>query len=164
MLDARQGREPLGGLLVVLEIAATDLVDDDVAIEAQNLVEQLLAEAVHHGHHGDEREHAKQDAQEREAGQHGDEPLLAAGAQIAQRQHPLEGCKGFGVARLRARADQTKFPLLLLRPCQASTRRALTSSMRRSTAASVVMVMRSPDLRSLTSISPPLSPLGPTIN
>ena len=41
---------------------------------------------------------------------------------------------------------------------------ALTSSTRRFTAASGVSVMRSPVLRSLTSISPLLRPFGPTIS
>ena len=43
--------QPLGDLGVAGEVVAADLVDDDVAVEAQDLVEQLLAEAVHDGHH-----------------------------------------------------------------------------------------------------------------
>jgi hypothetical protein len=33
-----------------------------MAVETQNLVEQLGAEAVHHRHHDDQRRHAQQNA------------------------------------------------------------------------------------------------------
>jgi hypothetical protein len=42
------------------------------------------------------RGHAEQDAQEREPGDDRDEAFLAARAQIAQRQHPLERGEGPG--------------------------------------------------------------------
>ena len=112
VLDARQRRQPLGDLIVVVEVVAADLVDDDVAVEAQDLAEQLLAKAVHDRHHRDQREDAEQDAEERESGQHRDEPLLAARAQIAQRQHPFEGRKRPGVRRRRGHAGQ--IPLVAL--------------------------------------------------
>ena len=61
-----------------------------VAVEAEDLVEQLLAEAVHHRHDDDERRDAEHDAEERKAGDDRDKSFLAPRAQIAQRQHPFE--------------------------------------------------------------------------
>ena len=111
LLDARDRRRAAGRLVVVVEVVAADLVDDDVAVEAQDLAEQLLAEAVHDRHHGDQREHAEQDAQEREAGEDGDEALAAARPQIAQRQHPFEGRKRLGVGRQRGHWARYPLPL-----------------------------------------------------
>ena len=65
-----------------------------VAVEAEDLVEQFLAEAVHHRHHDDQRRDAEHDAEEGEPGDDRDEALLAPRAQIAQRQHPFEGREG----------------------------------------------------------------------
>jgi len=48
-----------------------------MAVEPEDLAEQLLAEAVHDGHHGDECEDAEQDTEEREPGQHRYEAFLA---------------------------------------------------------------------------------------
>ena len=67
---------------------------DDMAVQSEHLVEQLLAEAVHHRHHDDERGDAKHDADEGETGDDRDEALLAARPQVAQRHHPLEGGEG----------------------------------------------------------------------
>ena len=88
--DARHGGDALGDRVVVVERAA-DLVDDDVAVEAEDLGEQLVAEAVHHRHDDDQRRDAEHDAGEREAGDDGDEAFRAARAQIARGQHPLVG-------------------------------------------------------------------------
>ena len=54
------------------------------------LSEQLGAETVHDRHHDDQRRDAEHDAEEGEDGDDRDEAFLAARAQIAQRQHPLE--------------------------------------------------------------------------
>ena len=67
-----------------------------MAVEAEDLVEQLLAETVHHRHHDDQRRDAEHDAEERKAGDDRDEAFLAARAQIAPGQHPLEGRKRRG--------------------------------------------------------------------
>jgi hypothetical protein len=39
-----------------------------MAVEAEDLVEQFMAEPVHHRHHDDEGGDAEHDAEEREAG------------------------------------------------------------------------------------------------
>ena len=163
ILDAGNGAQTLDGVGVGVEVVAADLLHDGVAVEAQDLVEQLLAEAVHNGHHRYQREHAEQDAEEREAGQHRDEALTAPCPQVAQRQHPFEGREGSGVRRRRGHARL--FPRFRPRhPAHARMRRALTTSINRLTAASGTRLMRSPDLRSLTSTSPLLRPFGPTIS
>src|ERR1700722_20366576 len=71
-----------------------------MAVEAENLVEQLGAEPVHHRHHDDEGGDPEHDAQKREAGDDRDESFLAPGPQVAQRQHPFERRKGAGSGRL----------------------------------------------------------------
>jgi hypothetical protein len=58
------------------------------------ILSSKLAEAVHHRHHDDQRRDAEHDPEEREAGDDRDESFLAPRAQVAQRQHPLEGAKG----------------------------------------------------------------------
>jgi hypothetical protein len=66
-------------------------IDAEMAVEPEDAVEQLDAEAVHHRHHDDQRRDAEHDADEREDGDDRDEAFLATGAQIAERDHPLEG-------------------------------------------------------------------------
>src|ERR1700722_3136366 len=65
-------------------------------VKAENLVQQFLAEAVHDGHHDDQRSHAEHDAEEGEAGNDGNEAFLATRAQIASRQQPLEWRERWG--------------------------------------------------------------------
>src|SRR3984893_17263459 len=65
-------------------------------VEAENLVQQFLAEAVHDGHHDDQRGHAEHDAEEGEAGDDGNEAFLATPPQIASRQQPLEWRERWG--------------------------------------------------------------------
>ena len=67
-----------------------DRLNDEVAVEAEDLVDQLGAEAVHHRHDDDQRRDAEHDADEGEAGDDRDEGLAAAGAEIAPGDHPLE--------------------------------------------------------------------------
>ena len=71
-----------------------------MAVEAEDLVEQLLAEAVHHRHDDDQRRDAEHDAEEGEPGNDRDESFLAARAQIAQRQHPFEWRERGSASRL----------------------------------------------------------------
>jgi hypothetical protein len=65
-----------------------------MAVEAEDLVEQFLAEAVHHRHHDDQRGDAEHDAEEREAGDDGDEAFLATRPQIAPDSSHSNGAKG----------------------------------------------------------------------
>ena len=87
--DAVDLGDPLGDLLPVGQRRFQRL-DQQVAVEPEDLVEQFLAEAVHHRHDDDEGRDAEHDAEEREAGDDRDESFLAPRAQIAQRQHPFE--------------------------------------------------------------------------
>ena len=92
--------------VVVVERPA-DLVDDDVAVEPEDLGEQLVAEAVHHRHDDDEGGDAQHDAGEREAGDDGDEAFLAARPQVAARDHPLVGGeRPRAVGRVHTRCDR----------------------------------------------------------
>ena len=126
VLDAGDSLQSLGHIGVVRKVVAADLVDDDMSVEPENLVEQLLAEAVHHRHHDDERRHAEQDAEKREAGDDRDEPFLAAGAQIAQSQHPLERGERPGVGGWRGHVPKASrnVPLGRVRPKCAGRRSA----------------------------------------
>jgi hypothetical protein len=67
-----------------------------VAIEAQDLVEQLDAEAIHHRHDDDQVRDPERDAEEREQRDDGDESFLAPRQQVSQRQHPFERREGPG--------------------------------------------------------------------
>src|ERR1700674_753428 len=67
-----------------------------MAVEAENLVQQFLAEAVHDRHHDDQRGDAEHDAQKRETGDDGNEAFLATCPQIASRQQPLEWRERWG--------------------------------------------------------------------
>ena len=81
--DAVGDRVPVGQRLF-------ERLDQQMAVEAEDLVEQFLAEAVHHRHDDDQRRDAEHDAEEGKAGDDRDESFLAPRAQIAQRQHPFE--------------------------------------------------------------------------
>src|SRR5262245_5964117 len=67
-----------------------------MAVQPEDLVEQLLAEAVHHRHHDDQRRDAEHDAEEREARDDRNESLTPPRAQVAQREHPFEAREGPG--------------------------------------------------------------------
>ena len=67
-----------------------------MAVEAEDLVEQFLAEAVHDGHHDDQRGDAEHDAEEGKAGDDGDEAFLATRPQIAPGQQPFEWRERWG--------------------------------------------------------------------
>ena len=95
-LDVLHAGNALGHLVVVFERAA-DLVDDDVAVETEDLGEQLVAEAVHHRHDDDQSGDAEHDAREGETGDNGDEAFGAACPQVARRQHPLIGRERQGI-------------------------------------------------------------------
>jgi hypothetical protein len=90
---ARHLGKAVGHLLPVRQ-GGIDRLNKEMAVEAENLVEEFLAKAVHHRHDDDQRRHAEHDAGEGKAGDHRDEAFLAPRAQIAPRQHPLKGSKG----------------------------------------------------------------------
>ena len=94
---ARRTPGTLGDAVGDLGVVGQRPVDrrhEDVAVDADDLVEQLLAEAVHDRQHDDERRDAEHDAEEREAGDDRDEALAPARAQVASGEHPFEGGEG----------------------------------------------------------------------
>ena len=76
--DAGHGADPRRHVVVIGEVR--EAMHDDMAVQSEHLVEQLLAEAVHHRHHNDERGDAKHDADEGETGDDRDEAPCGAPA------------------------------------------------------------------------------------
>ncbi len=60
-----------------------------MAVQADDLVEQLGAKAVHHAHHDDQRGDAEHHRDQADRGDEEDEPLALAREQIAPGDHPL---------------------------------------------------------------------------
>jgi hypothetical protein len=54
-------------------------VDDGMSVQADDLVEQLGAKAVHHAHHDDQRGDAEHDGDQADAGDQEDEAFALAG-------------------------------------------------------------------------------------
>src|SRR6476660_3390661 len=123
-----------------------------MAVQPQHLVEQFLAEAIHHRHDDDQRGDAEHDAEEGEAGDHRDEALPPAGAQIAERHHPFEGREGPCAVGARGVA------------AHAATLPGSAEAVRRCKAASKLSVCLAPMARSFNSTSPALTLFGPTIS
>ncbi len=70
--------------------------DVEVAVEAQDLAEQLGPEPVHHRHDDDQHRHRRHHAEERDHRDESHPALLAPGAQVTQRDRPLPGREGAG--------------------------------------------------------------------
>ena len=149
---AGHGGDARGDRVVVGEVALHRL-HDDMAVDAEDLVEQLGPESVHHRHDDDKRRHAEHDAEEGEAGDHRDEGFLPARAEVAEREHPLEG-------RERARR-LPRNSIVLGHPAQPVSATACT---RRLIAASIVSDSRAPVARRFNSTSPVAAPRGPTMS
>src|SRR6202035_1880036 len=138
-----------------------------MAVEAENLVQQFVAEAVHHGHHDDQRGDAKHDAQEGETGDDGDKSFLATCPQIASRQQPLEWRERWGSNWLAHGFIHspifTRFGLIVAAtadiPARAVDNRHEVS---RATTSAGLRFSRVPSLRRFISILPSASPFGPT--
>src|SRR5262249_35253628 len=86
--DTLHHTQTLGDRVVIRD--ATEHLHHGVAVEAEDGAEQLRTEAVHHAHHDDQRRDAQRGADQREAGDDGDEALLALRAQITARDEPFE--------------------------------------------------------------------------
>ena len=82
-------------------------LDGDMAGQAQDGLQELHPEPVHHAHHDDEGGHPQGDPDQREQRDDRDEAFLALGAQVAGRDHPLErrenACPAFGLGNRRRR-------------------------------------------------------------
>ena len=105
-----------------------------MAVEAEDLVEQFLAEAVHHRHDDDQRRHAEHDAEEGKAGDDRDEAFLAARPQIAQRQHPFErrerrACRSARSSMRSRPGDFTRFGRIQATALRAAIDRGVNSFM-----------------------------------
>ena len=81
--------DALGHLLEVGQ-GAFQRLHQHMAVEPEDLAQQLLAKAIHHRHDDDEGGHPQGDAQEGKPGDDRDEAFLAPRPEVAQRQHPLE--------------------------------------------------------------------------
>ena len=88
-LDTGHGVEAVGGREEIIE-GTSERPHDHMAVEAENLVEQLLAKAVHHGKHNDQRCHAEHDAQHAEERDDGYGAFLAPRPKVAKSKQPLE--------------------------------------------------------------------------
>ena len=87
--DACDGLEALGDLVVVVK-RLVDGLDDEVAVDAEDLAQQFAAEAVHDAHHDDQGRDAEGHADQGQHGDDGDEALLAPGTQIAPGEEEFE--------------------------------------------------------------------------
>src|SRR6185312_7070813 len=87
LVDARGDVRPIGERLF-------QRLDQEMAVNAENLAQKLMPEAVHHRHDDDERRHAEHDAEEGEPGNNRDESFFAPRPQVAQREHPFVRRKG----------------------------------------------------------------------
>ena len=159
--------DPLGHLLPVGQ-RRFERLDQQMAVHAQDLVEQFLAEAVHHRHHDDQGGDAEHDAQEGKSGDDRDESFLAPRPQVTQRQHPFERREWVGGGGL---AHQTT-----ILGCRFHTIPAVSRHVRapwrwrkrtrhdasRSNASSGLISSRLPSERRLSSTLPSARPFGPT--
>src|SRR5690606_32865462 len=102
----------------------------------EDLLEKLIAKAVHHRHDDDQRGHAEQNADERKSGDDGNKPFLAPGAQIAQRKHPFERRKW---ARIDLFRHATPFPCWSLMLPSATLHAARASQRKRARLASALL-------------------------
>src|SRR3954447_15182891 len=73
-----------------------------MTIEADDLVEQLGAKAVHDAHHDDQRRDAKRHRNQADAGDEEDETFALAGQQIASGEHPLGAVEDHAVSLANA--------------------------------------------------------------
>src|SRR3977135_2742414 len=67
-----------------------------MSVEAEDFVQQLFPESVHHGHHDDQRGDTEHDAEEGETGNDGNKTFLATCPQIATGQQPFERRERWG--------------------------------------------------------------------
>jgi hypothetical protein len=88
-LDAVDLIDAISNRSIVVKLAV-DRMQDDMAVDAQNAVQQFGAKAVHHRHDDNQRGDAEHDAQKRNDGDPGGDALLALGAQIAPGDHALK--------------------------------------------------------------------------
>ena len=86
---AGHGVEPVGSRDEIVERAG-ERPYDHVTVEPKDLVEQLLAEAVHDREHDNQGRDAEHDAQHAEEGDDGYAALLAPGPKVAKGEQPFE--------------------------------------------------------------------------
>ena len=135
-LDQRQRQSDAGNFAdtlrhrVVIGERRLDPLQEHVAIEADHLVHEIMAEAVHHRHDDDQRRYAQHDAEEREAGDDRDRALCVARAQVAKGDHPLEsrkrlgGRRRLGSGRVQRDGGQSATPASLIPSLRGEKRRS----------------------------------------
>ncbi len=89
MSDAGRRANVLQHALPVVEPPAIGL-DDGMAVEPDDLVEQFGAEAVHHAHDDHQRSDAEHDRHQADAGDEGNEALALSGQHVALGDGPFE--------------------------------------------------------------------------
>ena len=80
-------------------------LDDGMAVEADDLVEQLRAEAVHDAHDDDQRGDPKRDRDQADRRDEEDEPFALARKQITASEHPLGAVEDHAVSLANALFD-----------------------------------------------------------
>src|SRR5882757_6033838 len=139
-----------------------------MAVKPQNLVEQFLAEAVHDRHDDDQRGDAEHDAEERKAGDDGNEAFLAPRPQIAPGQQPFEWRKRWGSNWLAHGFNHSsisiRFGLILAMIGVVFGPQWINRhEVSRARASAGLTNSRDPSLRRLISTLPSASPFGPTM-
>ena len=122
-------------------------LDDEVTVQPEDLVDELLAEAVHHRHDDDQRHDADHDAEQRQEGDQEAGGVLAARPHVACGDHPFEARERPRAGRVSHASSRPPLPLRLQRDVS------------RLSAASSESVSRSPLARRFTSTSPRGRPL-----
>ncbi len=136
---ARHARHLRHDFIKIRELRISRL-EKDMAIDADDLVQQFLVKTIHHRHDDDQRRNTEDDPQERKKRDHRNEARFAAGAKVAERNHPFKGREWAGSLR---------------RVHHEPAIRAMTAAASR--------FSRAPVARVLSSTVPEASPFGPTM-
>ena len=105
VLDHGKGEGDAGNFFQIVRDFAVigqgrvDRLDENMAVDADQLGNHLVAHAVHHRHDDDQGHHPDRDAGDGEPGDRRRQPAAPARAHVAQGQHALIGAEGRG-ARL----------------------------------------------------------------
>src|SRR5215813_3163369 len=98
--DARHGPDLRRDVIEVVDVLA-GRGQAEMAVDAEDRIQDLGAETVHDGEHDDQRRHAEADAEQREPGDNGDQAFASARPQIAEGDQAFEGGNGHR-ARVRS--------------------------------------------------------------
>ncbi len=110
----------LGDVVVVGERRA-DLVDDDMAVEAEDLADQFFAKAVHDRHDDDQRRDAEHDAEEREPGDDRDEAFRCGARADSARPAAIRTARTAWCRSMRPRCFRPRYvsvAIVSVAPCR----------------------------------------------